>query len=132
MLSYVFSFGLFALPTIPLANDFRIVPMEQMQGTWEEKNRTALIAIAKRGDDCTRRRLIRHFVPGRLIDLMRMKASLPQNLKAELQVDPPNLIFPNIGSCSVQSLTRRGLEIERIAHQFNLRYDGWDMDYAPQ
>jgi hypothetical protein len=132
LVSIVLLVGCNAQDTVELADGSRIITLARLTGNWREKNRLALAIYAQRGDDCSKPRLIRHFVPGKLADLQRMKSSLPISTRVAVQENPPNLIFLSFGSCSVESLTRRGVEIDRIARRFGVAYDGWDVDYAPR
>ena len=115
----------------PLSDGSQIIEYERMAGSWRERNASALARMAQHGDDCSKPRLIRHFVPGPINKLRRMKAGLPHGVRAALQMDPPNLMFPSYGRCSVEVLTRRGAEIDRLARPYGLSYDGWDVDHRP-
>jgi hypothetical protein len=115
-----------------LHRDGRIEDFARISGSRRERNAAMLAIGAQRGDDCSRPRLIRHFVPGPIEKLRLMQASLPRGTRAQLQSDPPNLIFPEFGRCSVDSLTQRGEEIDKLARPFGLRHDGWDSDFRPR
>jgi hypothetical protein len=115
-----------------MRTDGSFINIARMGGAARERNKTLLAVMAQHGDDCSRPRLIRHFVTGPIENLRLLKASLPRGTRAELQTDPLNLIFPSFGRCSVEILTRRGEEISRLAKPFNLTYDGWDVDHKPR
>jgi hypothetical protein len=141
MSQYLFSvcsFVLFLAGCAPQTNlhamrtDGSFIHIARMGAAARERNQALLTVMAQHGDDCSRPRLIRHFVTGPIEKLQLLKASLPRGTRTELQTDPSNLIFSSFGRCSVEILTRRGEEISRLVRPFNLTYDGWDVDHKPR